>query len=263
MPVSSVELRNHYPDQFSHYADPVAYAEHEDTADAQEAPVRPYLGARSERSARDYTPVRFLQTQSAALRSEPCTCGYPGAVSDDDNPGHARGHLQWSTGVLIPGTLDWLGGGIAAVTATSPVRWRKLAYACALLPKRENHYDFTSFVLGDGEAAEGNPRAYLYRVGRRIVGFISVFDTTHARWYPKPIETSEAVAQPADGHLRPVVNVVFTAAIWRRRGVAAELVTAVAADAGISVGGLAWNTPFSPAGQALATRTAPAGLWLA
>jgi hypothetical protein len=174
--------------------------------------------------------------------------------------------MQWSTGVLIPRTLTWpggsMGGDIAAVTATSPIGWRKLAYACALLPKRENHYDFASFDIGDGEPVENNLRAYLYRAGRRVVGFVSVLDVSHARWYPPPIETSKAVAQPTDGQSRPVVNVIFTAAAWRRRGIAAELVNAIATDAGIPVTEVAWSTPFSTAGQALATRIAPAGVWL-
>lgn len=266
MPAASVELRTRYPDQFAHYPDPALYADHPHQADDQESPERPYVGARSSGSARDATPVKFLQPQTPPPGSEPCPCGYPGAVTDDDDPGHARGHLQWSTGVLIPSTLKWAGGslngGIAAVTATSPLQWRKLAYACALLPKRENHYDFASFALGDGEPAENNPRAYLYRAGRRVVGFVSVFDATHARWYPLPIETSKAVAQTTAGDVRPVVNVIFTATIWRRRGVAAELAVAISAEAGIPEAGVAWSTPLSPAGQALATRTAPAGLWL-
>jgi hypothetical protein len=266
MPAASAELRARYPDRFGHYPDPAVYAEQPDQAAHQDAPARPYLGARSERSSRDATPVAFLPPQSSPPGSEACPCGYPGAVTDDDDPRHVQGHMQWSTGVLLPRNLDWpggsLGGNIAVVTATSPIGWRKLAYACALLPRRENHYDFASFAVGDGDPAEDNLRAYLYRAGRRVVGFVSVFDTTHARWYPQPIETSEAVAQPIDGQPRPVVNVIFTAAIWRRRGIAAELVTAIAADAGISVTDVAWHTPFSNAGQALADRLTPAGVWI-
>ncbi len=55
---------------------------------------------------------------------------------------------------------------------------------------------------------------------------------------------------------------IFTSAVWRRRGIAAELVNAIAHDAGIAVSEVAWSTPFSTAGQALAMRIAPAGVWL-
>lgn len=161
--------------------------------------------------------------------------------------------MQWSTGVLVPRNIDWpggrYGGEIAVVTATSPIAWRKLAYACALLPRRENHYDFASFSVGEGKPAEDNLRAYLYRAGRRVIGFVSVFDATHTRWYPHPIETSEVTAQPTDGQLRAIVNVIFTAAIWRRRGIAAELVAAVAADAGIPATDVAWHTLSPPPGR--------------
>jgi hypothetical protein len=213
MPATAAELRSRYPDRFGHYPDPTAYAGH---ADEEDTAYRPYVGARSEAPRPDATPIVFLPA-SRPSAAEPCACGYPGAETDDNDPRHAQGHMQWSTGVLIPRNLDWPGGSIAGdiavVTATSPVGWRKLAYACALLPRRENHYDFASFAVGDGKPAEDNLRAYLYRAGRRVVGFVSVFDATRARWYPDPIETSEAVPQPTDGHLRPVVNVIFTAAI--------------------------------------------------
>ncbi|MCZ2818029.1 hypothetical protein [Modestobacter sp. VKM Ac-2984] len=260
MPPEAAELRDRYPDRFGHYPDPALYAQ---PADDDGGPLRPYVGARSERPSRDATPVVFLQPQSASLSSEQCPCGFPGAETDDNNAGHLQGHMRWSTGVLIPRNLTWYGGHIAVVNATSPVGWRKLAYGCALLPRRENHYDFPSFAVGDGEPAEDNARAYLYRSGRRVVGFVSVFDTAHARWYPRPMETSEGVVQPTDGQLRPTVNVIFTAGIWRRRGVAQELVRAIATDADVAVSEVAWHTPFSDAGRGLATRMAPDGAWLA
>lgn len=264
MPPEAADLRDRYPDHFDHYPDPATYAE---PADDEGAPLRPYVGARSERPSRVATPILFREPQSVSLRFERCPCGYPGAETDDNNPGHLQGHMQWSTGVPIPRNLTWeggsLGGNIAVVTATSPIGWRKLAYSCALLPRRESHYDFASFAVGNGEPAEDNARAYLYRAGRRVVGFVSVFDTAHARWYPRPIETSKFEPQRTDGQLRPAVNVIFTAGIWRRRGVAQELVGVIATDAAIPESDIAWSTPFSAAGQALATSTAPAGVWLA
>ena len=60
---------------------------------------------------------------------------------------------------------------------------------------------------------------------------------------------------------RPVISVIFTADLWRRRGVGRTLVEAVAADAGIDVTELAWSGPLSIGGRALAKSISPLGIW--
>src|SRR5665647_2825371 len=99
---------------------------------------------------------------------------FPGGLGDESD--HMRAHMLWSTGVKVPRNVEWDAGEIAVVGPTSPYAWRKLAYTCALLPKRENGYDFASFAVGDGHRTGLDVRAYLYRVGDRVVGFAAVYD---------------------------------------------------------------------------------------
>lgn len=256
MPPLHRELRIRYPTEYANYADPAVYVDHRDS-DA--TPLRPYLGARAQTTSHDCTPVVFVESQARSRKHDRCPCGSAKALDTDDSR-HAERHIRWATGVPVPRTLNWDRENIAVVTPTSPVRWRELAYKCALLPKRENGYDFASFAVGDGTPSEDNLRAYLYRLEGRVVGFVSVFDTDVAQW--RAFEPSKVRSQPTDGRLRPVVNVIFTAHIWRRQGIAKELVEAIAADAELPVSEIAWNTPLSTAGSALAKSTSTDGAWL-
>lgn len=249
------------PGLFADFADPALYVGH---VDADDAPLRPYVGGRSLSSPIKPTPVEFIGT----IRShapDRCMCGFPGATTDDDGPEHMKAHIQWSTGVRIPRGMRWHAGRVAVVTATSPISWRKLAYACALLPKRENHYDFASFAIGDGEPADGDTRAYLYRSGDRVIGFASVLDSVHAQRY-RGLSGGEwePIEHPGRGSQRPVVVLVFAAHMWRGNRVGKALIEAVAAHAGVDVAEVAWRTPFSKAGTALALSINPGGeVWVA
>jgi GNAT superfamily N-acetyltransferase len=256
----------------TYFVDPAPYLAHEEP---DTAPVRPYLDLPRHVSTRPADPVKFLRPTLDLRAQRTCPCGYPGGDSD---PRHREAHMQWSTGFPIPKNVPWLGEDIAVVTATSPIRARQLAYACALLPRRENHYDFASFAIGDGTPDDDNTRAYLYRHQDRVIGFVSVYDTDRARWYPftddpepgpadepgppSSREAPKSVPRPGDGAPRPAVNVIFTAQIWRRHGVARELVRAISADAGIDLAETAWTTPFSDSGHALARSIGSGGGWL-
>jgi hypothetical protein len=170
--------------------------------------------------------------------------------------------MRWATGIPTPRTVSWYGGRIAVVTATSPIAWRTLAYQMALLPKRENHYDFAQFSVGNGEPAEDNLRAYLYRdeASHRVVGFVSVSDSPCNRWHPfDGDDENDSVSRDV---LRPVVNVIFTAQLWRRRRVAQHLVEAIARHSGLAPEDVAWSLPFSTGGRALAQSISRAGFWL-
>ena len=171
--------------------------------------------------------------------------------------------MHWSTGVPIPRTLEWLGGDIAVVTATSPLRWRKPATRCALPPKRENGYDFASFVVGDGESSATNARAYLYRSADPVIGFAAIHDDDHAHRCTHDAEPKGVVAQAPHSQHRPTVDVIFTADIWRRHGIARALVDAVAADSDVTAADVTWLPPFSDAGLVLAKSIDPNGARLA
>lgn len=151
----------------------------------------------------------------------------------------------------------WPSGNVAVVTPTSPHAWRRLAYQCARLPQRENGYDFPSFDVGDGGPAVRGERAYLYRIGDRVVGFVSVDDARQVRWWPAIGEP----AAPIEGPPRPVLGVIFTAHFWRRGGIARALVTAVSAHTGWPQQDLGWQSPFTPAGKALRSSISPDGWW--
>lgn len=256
MPPLRRELRSRYPADYADYADPTLYVDHRDS---DSVPLRPYVGARAQTTNSECTPVVFVESHARSRKNDRCPCGSARALETDDSR-HVQRHMRWATGVPVPRTLTWHGENIAVVTATSPVRWRELAHKCALLPKRENGYDFASFSVGDGTPSEDNLRAYLYRLEGRVVGFVSAIDTDVAQW--RSFEPPKVRPQPTDGRLRPVVNVIFTAHVWRRQGIAKELVEAIAADAELPVSEIAWNTPLSTAGSALARSTATDGAWL-
>lgn len=253
MPRSRRELLREFPDQFKSYTDPAPYEQHEWSEDD---PVRPEVD-REPASWREPTPVVAIATASKPEPVQECPCGTARAPAEFEQLQHRRAHLNWSIGLPVPRNVFWPAGQVALVTGTSPPAWRRLAYASAVLPRRENHYDSASFAVGDGEPSDRNARAYLLNDGGRVVGFVSVFDEIAVRW-----QAFDAAPQPQSSiRERPVINVIFTAALWRRRGVGRTLVEAVATDAGIDVTELAWNGPLSVGGEALAKSISPLGIW--
>lgn len=258
MPAANRELRAQIPSQLAAWADPALYAESQIDDDG---PMRPYVGGRVSDNNGSADPIQFLTTESSEP-AESCPCGFHDPWAEHNQTRHTREHMRWATGIPLPRNLAWYGGDTAIVTATSPIRWRQLAYQAALLPKRENHYDFASFSVGAGEPESDNPRAFLCLdpASRRIVGFVSVWDSPYNRWHPD--RDPAGGPTPAIGRVRPTVNVIFTAHHWRRRGIGRRLVTAIAQHAGIAPGEIAWSQPFSPGGRALAHSVSPSGVWL-
>ncbi len=256
MPALARELQTQFPEQYAAYADPVRYADYEQN---DNEPVRPYVGGRTAQRPSVVTPVVFQESRIGLDQGRKCPCGMHDPWAQHNGSRHIEVHTQWSTGVAIPRSLTWIGGNIAVVTATSPLAWRKLAFQCALVPKRENGYDFASFDVGDGEPSDENLRAYLYRVGGRVIGFVSVLDSSSQWWHEFD---SEDEPELTANTIRPVVNVIFTAQIWRRHGIAKELVEAIAKDSNITLTDVAWSGPFSESGYALAKRINPHGVWM-
>jgi len=178
-----------------------------------------------------------------------CPCGWGGRYASE--PRHATQHLAWATGAPIPTPLSWPEHTIAVVRTTAPAAWRRLAYQLARLAQREGRYDFATFpyLSGRGEDDKEHTRALLYQADGRVVGYLAVGDLpTHGRWDFKARDVSPG----EDRSVRPTVYLVFTALHWRRLGIAGQLVNAAAAHAGVPVTELAWSTPFSEGGKALA-----------
>ncbi len=211
---------------------------------------RPDPGPR--RRASRSTPVRFVDAARVGAPGD-CPCG--GSSSDN----HDRLHMLWREGVPIPKTA-FFRREVAVVETTTPRQWRKLAYECARVAKRDGGYDFSSF---DSPAAEPEPspdrlRAYLFRAGGRAVGFLSVMDSHRNAWLDFAAgKTSDAVES-----VRPRVNLIFVAERWRRQGVATSLVTAMAEDSGVPLDAVSWGMPFTREGRKLAGSLHPAGAWI-
>jgi GNAT superfamily N-acetyltransferase len=196
--------------------------------------------------------VRYLDT--AALDRE-CPCGW-----EYDSVRHDQQHVHWSVGIPIPSRLTFR-RPVAVVDTMAPKAWRSLAYKCARLAQRDGHYDFASFThpSEDPEPHEEDLRAYLLATPTRVVGYLSVTDTTrNAIWNFEP----KAPLAFTDTVSRPQVGLIFVAREWRRSGVAAALVHAMAADAGMTVCDIAWDPPFTTAGKALARSLSPERIWI-
>jgi hypothetical protein len=184
-----------------------------------------------------------------------CPCGWQGHGHLHDGQ-----HARWSLGIPIPPGMSF-DHPIAVVDTMAPKRWRTLAYECGRLARADGGYDMVSFPhpSGDPEPSEDNLRAYLFATRSHVIGYLSADDVgNNAAWDFDP-RTSSSNPDPA---IRPRVGLIFVADEWRRRGVATSLVRAMAADAGIGVTDIAWQWPFSDAGQTLAQSLSPTRVWI-
>jgi GNAT superfamily N-acetyltransferase len=98
------------------------------------------------------------------------------------------------------------------------------------MPQREDNYDFPSWShMGEPEATSDSYRAYLLKVDERIVGYVAAHDTNeHCRW--DLADGSKYGVE--DATLRPRIILIWVADAYRRRGIGAMLVQALATDFG-------------------------------
>ncbi|MFJ8535741.1 hypothetical protein [Streptomyces sp. NPDC093591] len=83
----------------------------------------------------------------------------------------------------------------------------------------------------------------------------------HRRWNAGP--TGKLGSDPdQDDTLPPRINLIWVADTYRRHGVGATLVRALADDFGCQVADASWSTPISDLGQRLARRLSPEGIWI-
>jgi GNAT superfamily N-acetyltransferase len=198
---------------------------------------------------------------------EECPCGSVGT----DRRTHTTRHMQWAVGVPVPATLDaaWPDDTIAIVTTSDPIGWRRLTYELAQVARRAGRYDFASFPapIGRGGPDPKQTRAFLFRHhdpsrGNAAAGYLVVSDEpTAGRYNPATRDSNEA----GQGQVRPTVGLVFVAYHLRRGGIGSALIRAAAEHAGVAPSELAWWTPFTDAGAALA-QSFPGpdgGVWVA
>ncbi|MYW18561.1 hypothetical protein GT039_24035 [Streptomyces sp. SID2955] len=225
--------------------------------EAEDAPLRPWVGGRSQNLSHGAVPVQFRVVDTPS--DGDCSCGMSKHDGWEGGRAHARHHVEWALGVRAPENLDWW-GSLAVVTTRSPIAWRRLVSRVARMPQRENHYDFSSWShLDEPEVTPDNVRAYLLRANARVIGYLAAHDhRRHVRW--DLVEGSSDGDQ--DDTLRPRVDLVWVADTCRRRGVGARLVQALADDFGCDVADVSWSAPISVAGQALARWLSPEGVWV-
>ncbi|MGA5559752.1 GNAT family N-acetyltransferase [Streptomyces platensis] len=221
------------------------------------APVRPWVGGRDQGLSYGATPVHFRAVETPGSRD--CPCGMDLREPFGDGKEHTAHHAAWAFGIRVPRNLEWW-GDLAVVTTQSPTSWRKLTYQVARMPQKENHYDFRSWShLDEPEATPDNMRAYLLKVNGYVIGYLAAHDTSeHRSW--DLIDGSRYGDQ--DDTLRPRIILVWVADSYRRQGVGATLVQALADDFGCQIPDVSWSSPVSDAGQRLARRVSPAGIWV-
>ena len=237
-------LRQAFPEQYDDTPDPYAGA----APTPSSRPAAPHR----RRSPVAKGRVRYIPAVKLDRR---CPCGWQG-----DRDLHDRQHVRWSVGIPIPSRLTFV-EPVAVVEATAPKMWRSLAYDCARLAQRDGHYDFPSFTHPDSDAEPGdnNLRAYLLATTSRVIGYLSVADSPQNAPWDFKYETQLSYN---DSTTRPQVGLIFMAKEWRRKGLGAALVRAMAADAGTSVADISWQLPFTNAGQALARSLSPDRVWV-
>lgn len=226
------------------------------------SPSRPYEQQRSRGGRVGAVPVT-LRNISVAIGAK-CPCGFRNATSEEVQDAfeqqHRKQHLHWSLGVPVPKTVPWRGGNVALVTTQSSIAWRRLTKQVALVPKRENGYDFPSWDVGEKPTESGKrKRAYLLRKGSYTIGYLTVSDLDQHSWRDF---NNEERSGDHDDSTRPCIDLVWVAAVHRGKGVAGSLVALMAEDFGCEIGDVSWSYPVSEAGERLARRISPRGIWV-
>lgn len=252
LPFIAKEIRERFPEQHPGWVD--RWTEY---VASEGEPIRPWVGSRGQNLSYGAKPVQF---RSATIPDrDGCPCGMRLRGSSDDSKAHAAHHSMWEFGIKTPRNLMWL-SDLAVVTTESPIAWRKLAYKVARLPQVENHYDFRSWShLDEPEATPDNLRAYLLQANDCVIGYLAAHDTNeHRRW--DLVDGSPSNGE--DDTLRPRINLIWVAGTYRHLGIGGTLVRALADDFGCEMADVSWSTPISDAGQRLARRLSPEGIWI-
>ncbi|QEV21147.1 GNAT family N-acetyltransferase [Streptomyces alboniger] len=220
-------------------------------------PVRPWVGGQDQDLSSGATRVEF-RLVTTPDRYE-CPCGMRLHDLVDGGNEHTAHHTAWTFGIRPPKNLDWH-SDLAVVTTQSPISWRRLANRVARMPQKEEHYDFNSWThLGEPEATSDNVRAYLLTANGHVIGYLAAHDTSeHRSW--DLLDGSRYGDE--DDTLRPRIILIWVADVYRRQGVGATLVQALADDFGCQVADVSWSTPVSDAGRRLASRVSPKGIWI-
>ncbi|GJF31738.1 hypothetical protein KNE206_44380 [Kitasatospora sp. NE20-6] len=251
LPAFEKQKRELFPEQHPGWVDRwTGYVEQDGT------PVRPWVGGGDRNLSYGAVPVQFRSVETP--NGGKCPCGMSLQGDLDGGKEHASHHGAWAFGVRVPRNLDWW-ADLAVVTTESPIAWRKLTHQVGQMPQRENHYDFNSWSdLAEPRKSPENVRAYLLKANEYVIGYLAARDTNQHR--PWDLDGSEFGDE--DGTLRPLIDLIWVADSYRRQGVGANLVQALADDFGCRVTDVSWSWPVSAAGRRLARRVSPGGIWI-
>ncbi|MFD0292006.1 GNAT family N-acetyltransferase [Streptomyces sp. NPDC127118] len=228
-----------------------------DYEEPDNAPLRPWVGGQEQGLSYGANPVEFREVTTPD--PSPCPCGMTLQDLVGGSNEHTDHHTAWTFGIRAPKNLEWQ-SDLAVVTAQSPISWRRLANRVARMPQKEEHYDFNSWThLGEPEETSDNVRAYLLKANGRVIGYLAAHDTSNHRSWDL-IDGSQYGEE--DLTLRPRINLIWVADIYRRQGIGATLVRALADDFGCQVPDVSWSTPVSGAGRRLARRGSSKGIWV-
>lgn len=234
-----------FPDELDRWATPLP-----------EPDVWRPLEERVRETADDTNPVEFFEADVDPQADCPCGCPFGAGI---DAATHEARHAQWSLGLRIPRTVTWGPGDIALVTTQSKVLWRRLAEDAARIPKRENHYDLSSWSATYATEDPDHRRVYLLRFRDWVVGYLVAADLSEHR----RLGWGTGGMDPAtDLTLRPSIELIWVAAVHRRRGLGRKLVEHLAEDVGCTLDELSWSVPFSEHGRGMARSISPDGVWI-
>ncbi|WP_405389600.1 GNAT family N-acetyltransferase [Streptomyces sp. NBC_01102] len=245
-------IRETHPEQYPGWVDRwTGYGESDD------APIRPWVGGRGQDLSYGSKPVQFQEVRMPSGGA--CPCGMSLGEPRDSGKEHTSHHAAWAFGIPVPKSLEWW-GDCAVVTTQASIAWRRLAYRTARIPRQEGHYDFSSWShVGEPEVSSDNTRAYLLKANGYVIGYLAAHDTSaHRFWAP----TGGSHFGDEDDTQRPRIILIWVADAYRRRGVGAKLVQALASDSGRQVADVSWSTPISDAGRHLARGLSPDGIWV-
>ncbi|MFJ4672792.1 GNAT family N-acetyltransferase [Kitasatospora purpeofusca] len=251
LPASQKRLREAFPDRYPGWVDHWSgHVEPDDTA------WRPWVGGREQDLSRSALPVQFRDVP--VQRADKCPCGLRrGGGFDSEHP--AR-HAQWAFGVQVPKNIEFP-IALAVVTTQSPIAWRRLAGRVGQLPRREGGYDFNSWShdMGEPEETPEKFRAYLLQDDDHVVGYLAAHDTDSHRWRELAKDSGHG---ELDETKRPCIDMIWVASTYRRHGVGRLLLQALADDFGCTIADVSWSSPVSEAGEHLARRVSPSGIWI-
>ncbi|MFJ2777256.1 GNAT family N-acetyltransferase [Kitasatospora sp. NPDC087315] len=189
--------------------------------------ARPWVGGGDRNLSYGAVPVQFRRVETPS--GGKCPCGISLQRDSDSDKGHTSHHAAWAFGVRAPRNLDWW-ADLAVVTTESPIAWRKLTHQVGRMPQKENHYDFNSWSdLAEPRKTPDKVRAYLLKANEHVIGYLAARDTSqHIRWDL----TDRSGYGDEDDTLRPLIDLIWVADSYRRQGVGAKLVQALADDFG-------------------------------